>query len=373
MPRVTLSAFDPNITNTSPAGSCLLKLLRAASANYQLELFVARTEMQPADGISIHKMPVPRKPVFLESILFTVTSILFSVLKRGKGNRITISTQGGFPFCDISYAHNCHKLFLTEYRAHITGGFLKRTARLINYVWSTAMEAIAFRHASVIVAPSEGLARELRAEYGPAIAAKLRIIANPVDCGAFQPPSPKQQDSSFTFAFCALGNFEWKGLGLVLEALAAGIPARVSVIGGTDSEIDLFRKRADSLGISGKVSFLGLHKDIRPYLWSSDAFVFPSVHETFPLVCLQAAAAGLPLIATNLHGLEQLLQHGVTGWRVERTAESVAEAMNAALTDRARTAEMGQQAQAAARQYDLPAFQKHWLELLAKVDKLQSG
>jgi hypothetical protein len=34
---------------------------------------------------------------------------------------------------------------------------------------------------------------------------------------------------------------------------------------------------------------------------------------------------------------------------------------------------MGQQAQAAARQYDLPAFQKHWLELLAKVDKLQSG
>jgi len=364
MSRITLSAFDPSITSSSPAGSCLLKLLRAARAKYQLELFVARTDMQPDDGIIIHKMPVPAKPVFLESILFTVMSVLFSGRKR---NRIIISTQGGFPFCDISYAHNCHKLFLTQYRAQITGGFLKRTARLINYAWSTAMEAIAFRHASVIVAPSEGLARELRAEYGPAIAAKLRIIANPVDCAAFQPPGPKQQESSFTFAFCALGNFEWKGLGLVLEALASGIAARVNVIGGTPSEIELFRKRADSLGVSEKVSFLGLHKDIRPYLWSSDAFVFPSVHETFPLVCLQAAAAGLPLIATNLNGLERLLQHGVTGWRVERTVESVSEAMNAALADKIRTAEMGQQAQAAARQYDLPAFQKNWLDLLAKV------
>jgi len=370
MPRVTLSAFDPNITNNSPAGSCLLKLLRAASAEYQLELFVARTDLQPGEGIIIHKMPVPRKPVFLESILFTVMSVLFSVRKR---NGITISTQGGFPFCDISYAHNCHKLFLTEYRAHITGGFLKRTARLINYAWSTAMEAIAFRHASVIVAPSEGLARELRAEYGPAIGAKLRIIANPVDCAAFVPPTPKQQDSCFAFAFCALGNFEWKGLGFVLEALATGIPAHLKVIGGTDSEIDAFRKRAELLGISERVSFVGLHKDIRPYLWTSDAFVFPSVHETFPLVCLQATAAGLPLIATNLNGLERLLQHGVTGWRVERTVESVAQAMNAALADKARTVKMGQQAQAAARRYDLPAFQQHWMELLATVDKLRSG
>jgi glycosyltransferase involved in cell wall biosynthesis len=364
MPKVTLSAFDPNITNNSPAGSCLLKLLRAASPNYPLELFVARTDLQPSEGIVIHKMPVPAKPVFLESILFTVMSILFSVRKR---NGITISTQGGFPFCHISYAHNCHKLFLTSYRAHITGGFLKRTARLINYAWSTAMEAIAFRHASVIVAPSEGLARELRAEYGPAIAAKLRIIANPVDCAAFLPPIPKQQDSSFTFAFCALGNFEWKGLGLVLAAMATGIPAVAKVIGGTDSEIDRFRKLADALGISEKVSFLGLQKDIRPSLWSSDVFVFPSVHETFPLVCLQAAAAGLPLIATNLNGLERLVQHGVTGWRVERTVESVAQAMNAALADRAKTVQMGQQAQAAAQQYDLPAFEQHWLELLAAM------
>jgi glycosyltransferase involved in cell wall biosynthesis len=369
MPKLTLAVFDPNITNNSPAGSCLLKMLKAASADYRLELFVARTDLQASEEIIIHKMPVPARPVFLESILFTALSILFNWRMSGKGKRITISTQGGFPFCDISYAHNCHKLLLTEFRAQITGGLLKRTARLINYAWSTAMEAIAFRRASMIVAPSKGLARELEAAYGPAVAAKLRLIPNPVDCGAFLPPSPRQRESCFTFAFCALGNFEWKGLGLVLRALATGIPARVRVIGGTESEIGLFRKLASDLGILDCVTFAGLQRDIRPHLWSADAFVFPSVHETFPLVCLQAAAAGLPLIATSLNGLERLLQHGVTGWQVERTVDSVRQAMNAALADKDKTAEMGREAQAVARQYDLSAFQQQWLELLSAFEE----
>jgi glycosyltransferase involved in cell wall biosynthesis len=359
---VTLSVFDPNITANSPAGSCLLKMLLAARADYDLELFTTRTDLAPGAGVKIHRMPVPMKPVFLQSILFTIVSV---ALRPTRQNRIIISTQGGFPFCDISYAHCCHKLFLTRYRSHITGGFLTRTARLINHRWSAAMEAIAFRRASVIVVPSEGLAQELIAAYGPPLAAKLRIIANPVDCEAFSPNTPTVE-REFTFAFCALGNFEWKGLGLILQALAMGIPAHLNVIGGTYTEIERFRSLAKTLGVAGRVTFLGLQSDIRPHLWTSDVFVFPSVYETFPLVCLQAAAAGLALIATDLYGLGKLLQPGVSGWRVERTVESVSQAMYAALADKEATARMGWQARTLAQQYDVPAFQEAWLELMCR-------
>ena len=355
MPDVTLAIFDPNITENSPAGSCLLKMLRAASATYLLEIFTARTDLQPSDRIIIHKMPVPFKPVFLQSILFTCFSLLFHCLKPSSG--IKIGTQGGFPLCDISYAHCCHKLFLTRYRKDIGGGFLTRVARLTNYYWSAAMESIAFRRARLIVVPSEGLANELISAYGSALAQKIQIISNPVDCNRFAPPGPSPPHP-FTFAFCALGNFEWKGLPLILEALPSGMPAQLKVIGGTSADLDRYRDSPSN------VTFVGMQKDIRPYLWASDAFIFPSVYETFPLVCLQAAAAGLPLITTNLYGLEELLQPGISGWRVERTVASIREAMQDAIANPGKASKMGDNAKSLALKYNLPAFQQRWLTTL---------
>jgi glycosyltransferase involved in cell wall biosynthesis len=362
--KVTLAIFDPNITATSPAGSCVLKMLLAAGRSYDLELFTRKTDLEASSGILIHRMPVLMKPVFVQSFLFTVMSCVFNLFAAKKDHRIKISTQGGFPFCDISYAHCCHRLFLTRYRSHITGGLLTRTARLINQYWSAWMEAIAFRHASMIVVPSQGLARELTAAYGAVVTPKLRVIANPVDFEAFSSGQEDRSGKSFTFAFCALGNFEWKGLGLILQALASGVQGNLKVIGGTNLEIERFQRLADSLEVSDRVRFVGMQTDIRPHLWTSHAFVFPSVYETFPLVCLQAAAAGLPLIATDLYGIEELLQTGVSGWRVERAVESLKDAMRAAFEDAGRTSDMGHRARELAGQYDVWSFQRRWVELL---------
>lgn len=358
MPGMTLAIFDPNITDRSPAGSCLLKMLRRASCSYQLELFTTQTDVEPEEGIRIHYLPVPLKPVFLQSILFTITSIIAVTLIPGK--RLRLGTQGGFPLCDISYAHCCHRLFLTQYRDHISGGLFTRAARFMNHYWSAAMETMAFKRAKLIVVPSAGLAKELTQAYGPVVATKLRIIPNPVGCEKFAPKEWDPSPRPFTFAFCALGNFEWKGLRLIIESLANCIPAQLTVIGGSNAEIERYRKLSD------RVSFVGTQNDIRPYLWNSDVFVFPSVYETFPLVCLQAAAAGLPLITTNLYGLEELLQPGVSGWRVERTVEAITAAMRAAMADPRRTSEMGLNAKVLARKYDEAAFQQRWLEVLAQ-------
>jgi glycosyltransferase involved in cell wall biosynthesis len=368
MPEVTLFIFDPNITAVSPAGSCLLKMLRAAAEQYHLEIFTAQTDLQAQHGITIHKMPVPMRPVFLQSICFSLLAIVFDLCTPGNRKRLKIATQGGFPFCDICYAHNCHKLFLTRYRSNIVGDFFTRTARLLNYQWIAATEGLAFRHARLIVAPSRGLANELSETYGAAVAAKVRLISNPVDCRAFAPRVARVPEGRFTFAFCALGSFEWKGLRLILEALATGMSAQLLVIGGSVAEIERFRKVAESARVASQVSFTGLQKDIRHSLWHSDAFVFPSVHETFPLVCLQAAAAGLPLIATDLYGLEELLQPGVSGWRVERNVDSLCVAMREALADRGRTHELGRNAQVLAQKYDEPEFQQRWLQLLKAAE-----
>ncbi len=356
---MTLQVFDPDITSVSPAGSCLLKMLRAASKRWPIRTFAARTELT-GTGITNIAIPTPRRPVLLQSVIFTLLSLFrYAFAKRTAG--VIISTQGGFPFCDISYAHCCHKLFLTSYRSHIGGGPFTRSARLLTHAWHMAMERIAFQHAKTIVCPSQGLAREIQLAYPALVQGKIRLLPNPVDVTAFTPPAPRSQSAEFVFTFCALGNFAWKGLGLILEALAMGVNAKLVVIGGGPGEIADFKRLAKT-----DVQFTGMQTDIRPYLWASDAFVFPSVYETFPLVCLQAAAAGLPLIVTRLNGVEELMAGADCGWTVERSAPALFAAMQSAVADRQATAAKGKAAHQQAKNYDEPAFQNRWLTLLSE-------
>ena len=373
MPDRTLIVFDPNITENSPAGSCLLKMLRAASDMYRLELFAVTIGLQATDRIRIHKFPLPHKPILIQNILFTLLSILYGFFQK---HALRIGTQGAHPFCEIAYSHNPHKLFLTRYRDKIGGRFFTRLARILNYHWIASLERVAFEHARVIVVPSQGLADDIADSYSAAVAAKLHVIPNPVDCKAFLQPANNQRTvRPFTFAFCALGKFEWKGLGLILDAMSTGIDAHLKVIGGNDSEIRQFSAIAKRYGLTQKVTFTGMQRDVRPDLWSSDVFVFPSVYESFGLVCFQAAAAGLPLIATNLYSLDELLKPGISGWRVERTAECIAAAMQDAIANPARTTEWGRNAQQLAQSYDEALFQQRWLELLSQTSlpELRSG
>ncbi|MGA8029636.1 MAG: glycosyltransferase family 4 protein [Bryobacteraceae bacterium] len=348
-----------------------MTLLEPLVGKCRMHLFVTRTDLPDAQFIRKTKLPAPRRPVFLSSFLFTFLATLsYSALYR-RAPGLRIGTEGAFPFCDISYAHSCHSVLLFRYRQFVGGGRLRHAARIVSHIWGAVAERAAFRSAKTIVVPSQGLARELQSAYPKLVRGKIHVIPNPVDTEAFPRPSnfdPGEAKarqgipaSAFVLSFCALGNFELKGLRLVLEALAAldGTVAHLIVIGGRSSEIRDYESIAGN-----RVHFVGFQTDIRPYLWSSDAFVFPSAHETFPLVCLQAAAAGLPLITTRLHGVEEFMVDGETGWIVERNALSIQSAIQEAAADRARTAAMGSSAKERVQMYSKQQFRSRWMELL---------
>ena len=71
------------------------------------------------------------------------------------------------------------------------------------------------------------------------------------------------------------------------------------------------------------MKFVGMQGDVRPYLWSSDVFVFPSLYETFSLVTYEAAAAGLPIVVSQLYGVEDLLVDGDNGFLIETSVAGV--------------------------------------------------
>jgi glycosyltransferase involved in cell wall biosynthesis len=105
--------------------------------------------------------------------------------------------------------------------------------------------------------------------------------------------------------------------------------------------------------LESRVSFLGHREDVPALLRGADVFVLPSRSEAFPNGVIEAMAAGLPVVASGVGGLLDLIQHGHTGLLVDPgSPDLLADALGHVLRDRAQAARLGQAAHAhVARSY----------------------
>jgi len=98
---------------------------------------------------------------------------------------------------------------------------------------------------------------------------------------------------------------------------------KLVVVGGESGLVGQYQEKVRQMGLERQVRFVGMQKDVRPYLWLSDAFVFPSSYETFSLVSFQAAAAGILPIVSRFHGVDELVVDGVNSLVVACTVDAV--------------------------------------------------
>lgn len=135
-----------------------------------------------------------------------------------------------------------------------------------------------------------------------------------------------------------------KGMDLLVDAFAevhGTDPRSVLVIAGDGPEHAALRSRADRLGVSSAVRFLGHRDDIADLLVAADLFVLPSRAEGLPLVVLEAMASGLPVVGTRVCGNDEAVVDGVTGFLAHPNAASLAAAMLAVLADEKLRSAMG--------------------------------
>jgi glycosyltransferase involved in cell wall biosynthesis len=107
-----------------------------------------------------------------------------------------------------------------------------------------------------------------------------------------------------------------KGYDTLLDAarlvVDRGLPVRfVSV--GRGSEEEAMAERHRSLGLGDRFTFLGLREDVLRLLVAADVFVLPSRQEGLPVVLMEATSVGLPIAATAVGGVPQVLTDGVDG------------------------------------------------------------
>jgi glycosyltransferase involved in cell wall biosynthesis len=127
---------------------------------------------------------------------------------------------------------------------------------------------------------------------------------------------------------------EGKGHDIAIDAmhrLRTERPGAVLLIAGDGPLEQEVRRRAGHLGHAVRV--LGYREDVPRLLDASDALVVPSVMEAFPTSVLEAMAAGLPVVASDVGGIPEMVDDGVTGILVRPDASELAAALERLMDD----------------------------------------
>ena len=147
---------------------------------------------------------------------------------------------------------------------------------------------------------------------------KLRIIHCGVEPELFTPVQHEGAGNRLLY----VGRLAaMKGLPVLFEALSRlkdHFPSVKLTVVGDGSERDEITAIAQSLNLAKHIDFVGYKSqtEVREYLQASDIFVLPSFAEGVPVVLMEAMAAGVPVLTTQIAGVPELVTHDSSGWLV---------------------------------------------------------
>ncbi|WP_200953675.1 glycosyltransferase family 4 protein [Mesorhizobium sp. Root102] len=134
-------------------------------------------------------------------------------------------------------------------------------------------------------------------------------------------PSSEVRTRSGAIVFLLMARLLWdKGVGEFIDAarlVRQELPgARFQLLGFLDVEnrTAVSRRHVEQWVGEGLVEYLGSTDDVRPFLSAADCVVLPSYREGTPRSLLEAAAMGKPLIATDVPGCREVVDHAVNGF-----------------------------------------------------------
>ena len=133
---------------------------------------------------------------------------------------------------------------------------------------------------------------------------------------------------------CCVGTIgERKNQRLVVDALQALGNPRLRAVFVGDGDVDGLRERAARAGLAAHVRVTGYRNDARDVAAACDVLVLPSLSEGQPLAILEAFCDGVPVVASAIPELQELVSDGVTGWLADpNDADSLARVLTGVLT-----------------------------------------
>ena len=271
--------------------------------------------------LSFERVLTPEYPLFREpQYLLALTNTLVRVSKERQ--------------LDILHAHYAVPHATAAYLAHqiLSSSCGVQAPRTVTTLHGTDITLVGSdpSYASVVAFSIEGshgvtaVSQSLRRETIQAlgITRPIEVIPNFLDCGQYrrQPDArlaercrPRTEAEGLVVH---ISNFRpVKRVGLVVDIfrrIRARRPARLVLIGDGPERGAAERKAAD-LGLTESVEFVGEQLDLVPWLSAADLFLLPSAQESFGMAALEAMACEVPVVASRVGGLPEIIEDGVTG------------------------------------------------------------
>jgi N-acetyl-alpha-D-glucosaminyl L-malate synthase BshA len=272
-------------------------------------------------GLTFERVDIPSYPLFHEpQYLLALTNTLVRISRRHR--------------LDIIHAHYAVPHATAAYLAHdilrADRGPAPRTVTTLHGTDITlvgsdpsfaSVVGFSIQASHGITSVSESLKRDTIAAFG--VGRDIEVIPNFLDTDEYR----RQPDLSLRHRLCPpdecealithVSNFRSvKRVGLVVDLfhrIREPVRAR-RVMVGDGPDRPAVERQVDELGLTDVVDFVGEQHDIVSWLSASDLFLLPSAQESFGLAALEAMACEVPVIASRVGGLPEVIQDGVTGF-----------------------------------------------------------
>jgi L-malate glycosyltransferase len=197
---------------------------------------------------------------------------------------------------------------------------------LANWGWYTSKKRVIMRwvqKASTAIFANSLAVRDSLVKIDRFKPEKVRVILNGVDCEHFTSAKPERAKAlpqcdaeSRLIAMVANMHFELKGHSFLIRAaekIIAKFPSTTFVLIGDGERRGLLEQQVCQLGLQDKFAFLGPRRDIAEILACCYIGILPSLSEGMPNVVLEYMAAGLPVVASKVGGIPEIIQDKVHG------------------------------------------------------------
>ena len=321
-------------------------------------------------GVIVHKLPSIPIGGFVRVIVGRVMNSIYALIIRKRFNIDVVHSQGSESLmCDVVTMHSCHKAGIKQWNSvskqelSYPKYLLKRIIRTINpyNILTVFIEGRLLRTTDEILAVSGVVKRETIESYPWVDSNKIKVVYSGVNCNSFKPDYENGllirskfnlSKDDFVISFCGY-EFKRKGLYYLIKSLPLLKKKVKLLVIGKDNESGC-ELLASELGVSDNIVFIGqVSNNLAAYFNASDIFVFPTTHEAFGLVIVEAMACGLPVIFSKLAGAAEIVHDEYDALLLNNPAdiEEIAEKIDRLSMDSAMLKNMGKAAHKTALGY----------------------
>lgn len=296
-----------------------------AARGHRIHILSSDTPIRLSDyvpGLSLHRVETPSYPLFREpQYLLSLANKIVSVAHTERLD--IVHAHYAIPHATAAY-------LAKQVLASTPGAVVPRIITTLHGTDITLLgadrsysEIVAFgiEQSDGVTAVSQSLKADTYRELGIDPRRAIQVIPNFIDGAEHQRVHVPELRQSFApngeKLLIHVSNFRpVKRVAAVVEVFAlvrARVPSRLLMV-GDGPELAEAARLTHALGLEDSVQFLGEQDRVVPLLSASDVFLLPSVQESFGLAALEAMSCELPVVASRVGGLPEVVEHGVSGF-----------------------------------------------------------